>query len=135
MPTEETPMTDTQIPSPRRPPTDMPFEKPAEGWTAHYGLSSDDISYEDSTDPQYFQDELEAVFRRSWLHVGREIQLPEPGDYFTRALHGLGRSLIVSRGRDGVGRAFHNMCTHRGNKLVWEDHPEKEICGNARRFD
>ncbi len=26
------------------------------------------------------------------------------------------------------------MCTHRGNKLVWEDHPQKEVCGNARRF-
>ena len=29
------------------------------------------------------------------------------------------------RGSDGEVRAFHNICRHRGNKLVWTDYPEK----------
>ena len=125
-------MTDTQVPNRRS--LSMPFEKPAEGWTARGGLPTGDVSYEDSIDPRFYEDEMQAVFRRSWLEVGREFQIPEPGDYFTRELPGLGTSLIVSRGRDGVVRAFYNMCTHRGNKLLWSDHPKKEVCGNARRF-
>jgi phenylpropionate dioxygenase-like ring-hydroxylating dioxygenase large terminal subunit len=115
-------------------PRSMPFEKPAEGWTLHAGLSTGDVSFQDSIDPAFHADELEAVFRRSWLNVGRTVQIPEGGDYFTRELPGLGVSIIVSRGRDGDVRAFYNMCTHRGNKLLWEGHPEHEVCGNARRF-
>ena len=124
-------MTDTQVP-PR--PRSMPFEKPAEGWAVSAGMTNEDVSFEDSIDPAFHADELEAVFRRSWLNIGRTIQIPEGGDYFTRELPGLGVSIIVARGRGGEVRAFYNMCTHRGNKLVWEDHPKKEVCGNARRF-
>lgn len=112
----------------------MPFDKPEIGWTKRAGLSSDEVAFDDSTDPRYHADELEAVFRRSWVNVGRDIEIPEGGDYFTRELPGLNVSLIVARGRDGVVRAFYNMCTHRGNKLLWDDHPNKEICGSARRF-
>ena len=126
-------MTDTQVQVPRRR-VSMPFDKPEEGWTVRAGLSTSDVSFEDSTDPEFFKDEMEAVFRRSWIHIGREYQIPNAGDYFTREVPGLDTSLLVSRGRDGVVRAFHNMCSHRGNKLVWEDHPMKEVCGNTRRF-
>ena len=84
--------------------------------------------------PQFFELEREAVFRRSWLHVGRTSQIPEPGDYFTKELPTLSASLIVAHGEDGVVRAFHNICSHRGNKLVWDDHPSQEVCGKAKRF-
>jgi len=124
-------MTDTQAPTHI---PGMPFDKPDEGWTVRAGMATGDVSFHDSVDPRYHEDELAAVFRRSWLHVGRDFRIPNPGDYFTRELPGLGASIIVARGRDGVVRAFHNMCTHRGNKLVWADHPQKELSGNTRRF-
>jgi len=31
-------------------------------------------------------------------------------------------------------RAFHNVCRHRGNKLVWEDYPREETSGTCRQF-
>ena len=35
------------------------------------------------------------------------------------------RRSIVVRGTDGEVRAFHNICRHRGNKLVWNDFPRR----------
>ncbi len=38
------------------------------------------------------------------------------------------------RGQDDTIRAFHNMCRHRGNKLVWQDYPNEEVAGTCRQF-
>ena len=43
-------------------------------------------------------------------------------------------SIIVVRGMDGEVRAFHNICRHRGNKLVWNDIPRDEVNGTCRQF-
>lgn len=112
----------------------MPFDVPEGGWTRQAGLGTEDISFEDSYSPEFFEDEREAVFRRSWLNIGRTDEIPEPNDYFTKELPTLQTSLIIARGEDGVVRAFYNMCSHRANKLVWDEHPEHEVRGNAKRF-
>jgi phenylpropionate dioxygenase-like ring-hydroxylating dioxygenase large terminal subunit len=70
----------------------------------------------------HFEQERAKIFRRSWLIVGHAADVPEPGSYFVRNLPTLNTSLLVTRGRDGKVRAFHNVCTHRGNKLVREGH-------------
>src|SRR3546814_8597714 len=31
-----------------------------------------------------------------------------------------GASILITRGKDGAVRAFHNVCTHRGTRLVAE---------------
>ena len=41
--------------------------------------------------------------------------------------------MIIVRTADGV-RAFHNICRHRGNKLVWQDYPGEETAGTCRQF-
>ena len=41
---------------------------------------------------------------------------------------------MVVRGADGQVRAFHNICRHRGNKLVWQDYPGEETSGTCRQF-
>lgn len=112
------------------------FPKPAEGsWTEHYPhLGTAPVDYTDSIDPQWFEDEREAVFKRSWLNVGRIEQLPRTGSYFTRELEVARTSIIVSRGADGSVNAFHNICRHRGNKLMWTDFPGEEERGTCRQF-
>ena len=64
------------------------FAKPAEGsWTEHSPhLGTAPVDYRDSIDPEWFEDEREAVFKRSWLNVGRIEQLPRVGSYFTREI-------------------------------------------------
>jgi Rieske 2Fe-2S family protein len=109
--------------------------KPAEGsWTEHYGLGTGPVSYRGATSPEYYELEREAVFKRAWLHVGRVEQVPKPGAYFTKDLPVVGSSIVVVRNQDGHVRAFHNICRHRGNKLVWNDYPREEASGTCRQF-
>jgi len=111
------------------------FSKPAEGsWTAHYPqLGTAPVSYEDSISPEYYERERNAIFARSWLNVGRIEQLARVGSYFTREIDAARTSVIIVRAPDGV-RAFHNICRHRGNKLVWQDYPGEETSGTCRQF-
>jgi phenylpropionate dioxygenase-like ring-hydroxylating dioxygenase large terminal subunit len=112
------------------------FTKPAEGsWTEHYPeLGTAPVSYADSITPEYYQRERDAIFARTWLNVGRVEQLPRKGSYFTRELDCARTSIVVVRGMDDEVRAFHNICRHRGNKLVWTDYPQEETSGVCRQF-
>ena len=66
----------------------MPFfPKPSEGsWTEHFGLDKAPVSYEDSISPEHYELERDAIFRRTWLNVGRVEQLPRKGSYFTKEI-------------------------------------------------
>lgn len=69
-------------------------------------------------DPAWFELEREAVFRRSWLHLGHVCELPEKGSFIRREVEVLKASILIVRGKDDEIRAFHNVCTHRGTQLV-----------------
>ncbi|MGB6119381.1 MAG: aromatic ring-hydroxylating dioxygenase subunit alpha [Mesorhizobium sp.] len=66
------------------------------------------------------------LFRTHWQIVGHVSDVPEPGDYL--AMDVVGERALVVRGKDGVVRGFHNMCRHRGSRVVAED---KGSCKNA----
>jgi phenylpropionate dioxygenase-like ring-hydroxylating dioxygenase large terminal subunit len=112
------------------------WPKPAEGsWTEHYPeLGTGPISFDDCVSPEFYALEREAIFKRAWLNVGRVEQLPKTGSYFTKNVDIANASVIVVRGTDGVVRAFHNICRHRGNRLVWNDNPREETQGFCRQF-
>ena len=112
------------------------FAKPAEGsWTEHYpDLGTALVNYEDSISPEFYELEREAIFRRTWLNVGRVEQVPRVGSYFTKEIDVLGTSIVVVRSASDQIRAFHNICRHRGNKLVWNDFPREETSGICRQF-
>lgn len=70
------------------------------------------------TSPEVFQLDLDAVFGRHWLFVASESEVREPGDYVVVEL---GRwSVIVLRDDEGVVRALHNVCRHRGSRVLTE---------------
>ena len=110
------------------------FTKPDGSWTEHFELGTDPVSYEDSISPEHFDLEREAIFRRTWLNVGRVEDVPKVGSYFTKELDALGTSVVVVRSSKDDVRAFYNVCRHRGNKLVWQDYPREETSGTCRQF-
>jgi Rieske 2Fe-2S family protein len=67
------------------------------------------------TSPRILAAERERIFAKEWNCVGRASALPGPGDYVLRDI--AGESLIVVRGKDGVLRAFFNVCRHRGTRM------------------
>src|SRR5690242_12790896 len=111
------------------------FPKPDEGsWTEHHKIDKGPLSYADSISPEHYELERDAIFRRTWLNVGRVEQLPRRGSYFTKELDAARTSVILVRDSQNEIRAFHNICRHRGNKLVWNDYPGEETKGVCRQF-
>lgn len=62
--------------------------------------------------------ERAAVWARSWLVAGAACDVRHPGQFITFDIGT--ESIIAARGADGVLRAMHNACTHRGTRLVTE---------------
>lgn len=107
--------------------------KPESGYwhDAYPELGRGPVSFDDCVSEEFYKQEIEHVFRKTWLYVGRVEQLPGKGSYFTREFTAFNTSVILVRGKDEVVRAFHNVCPHRGNKLLWQDDPFKETQGTA----
>ncbi len=59
-----------------------------------------------------FDREVAALFRKEWVCVAREEQVPNPGDY--RAVSVGCQPLIIARDKDGSIRAMSAICPHRG---------------------
>ncbi|MDG1409423.1 MAG: Rieske (2Fe-2S) protein, partial [Acidimicrobiales bacterium] len=92
------------------------------------------------SDANFHLFEMEAVFGSEWLCVGRQEQIPEPGDYLavTRA----GEPLIVVRLADGSINVMSSVCQHRAMCITASverteddmlDPPDHES-GSARTF-
>ncbi|MGH8595609.1 MAG: aromatic ring-hydroxylating oxygenase subunit alpha, partial [Gammaproteobacteria bacterium] len=76
--------------------------------------------------PEVLAAERERIFDRCWLYLGFDSEIPQPGDFLSRAVGG--RQLIFARGKDARTRAFFNTCPHRGAMLC------REKQGNAALF-
>lgn len=60
--------------------------------------------------------DLDVIFTQNWIFVGTEPEVPEPGDVITVEVGA--NSILILRGDDEELRAFHNVCRHRGAKLI-----------------
>jgi glycine betaine catabolism A len=67
---------------------------------------------------EIFECDLDVFFHRHWIVVGLEIDIPEEGDVFKVDIGKT--SILLVRDDDGAARAFHNVCRHRGARLVDE---------------
>jgi len=83
-------------------------------------LGTGPVPIEPFISADYFERERQTIFKHCWLNIGRVEQIPRPGDFFTKELAVCDANVLVLRGRDGQLRAFHNVCQHRGNRLIWE---------------
>ncbi len=69
--------------------------------------------------PERFAAERE-IFSKVWLYVGRTEEVAEPGDWFVKDIDVCGASVIIANDREEGIKAFHNVCLHRGMKLLWQ---------------
>ena len=78
------------------------------------------------TNPELLEEEKDLLFRRHWQVVCHVNDIQNPGDFM--AMDFTGERALVIRGSDGEVRAFHNLCRHRGSRVVAE---EKGRCKSA----
>ena len=64
------------------------------------------------TGQDWYDAEVDRMWRHSWLLAGRVEEVAKPGDYHCVEL--LGEPLIMVRGRDGAVRVLSAVCRHRG---------------------
>ena len=67
-------------------------------------------------DPAVFEREKTAIFYRNWWYAGPEANVRNPGCYMAATV--VDQEVMVVRGTDGRLRGFHNVCRHRGHRLV-----------------
>ena len=67
--------------------------------------------------PEWYEREIEAIYSRTWLHLASGHEIPNPGDFVVKDLPTFDYKIILVRGRDGVVRGFHNICSHRGSHV------------------
>ncbi len=77
-------------------------------------------------DRDRWQAELRKIFRRIPLMLAASAEVPTVGDY--KAMTAADVQVLITRTKSGEIKAFVNMCSHRGAKLV------EDGTGNAHRF-
>ncbi|MDC1279871.1 aromatic ring-hydroxylating dioxygenase subunit alpha [Pelagibacteraceae bacterium] len=70
------------------------------------------------TNAQYLIIERKKVFKDKWTVIGVGSSVPNPGD--AKPYNLLGIPLIILRDNENKIRVFHNVCSHRGFKLLSE---------------
>ncbi|MBL8708530.1 MAG: ring-hydroxylating oxygenase subunit alpha [Rhodospirillaceae bacterium] len=68
------------------------------------------------TDPCWFKVDRDEVIARTWQWVCHVEKVRDPGSFITTDI--AGKPIAVVRDREGVLRAFYNVCKHRAHKLL-----------------
>jgi phenylpropionate dioxygenase-like ring-hydroxylating dioxygenase large terminal subunit len=68
------------------------------------------------TSETWYAREKERLFLKSWNFLGREDEIPNPGDFLVIDM--VGESILLTRDRQGKLHAFANFCRHRGTRLA-----------------
>lgn len=76
--------------------------------------------------PDYAKAEKEKLWPKVWQMAGRTEEVTEVGSFITYDI--ADETILIVRAEDGELNAFHNVCPHRGRRLV--DAP----CGKKKRF-
>jgi phenylpropionate dioxygenase-like ring-hydroxylating dioxygenase large terminal subunit len=109
----------------RQTPTGTPV-KPA----ARPALGTKLIPAERYTSTAFAQREWERMWTKVWLLGCREGDIPNAGDHIVTEIGK--ESILLVRQKDLSVQAFHNVCLHRGNRLVHAVNKPQEGATNFR---
>ena len=73
-------------------------------------------------DKEAFKSEQQMLFQKAWYYVGLTLNLQQHQDFITAEIGGVS---VVVQNFKGQLKAFHNICTHRFNKI------HSKRCGNG----
>lgn len=105
-------------------PTRQQFATIRSGYHANPNLSLS-LQADAYTDPRWHQVDLQEIIAKTWQWVCHVEKVREPGSFI--AVEIAGQPIAVVRDREGVLRAFYNVCKHRAHKLLSGE-------GNAMRI-
>jgi phenylpropionate dioxygenase-like ring-hydroxylating dioxygenase large terminal subunit len=80
----------------------------------------------------YVRAERDKLWRKVWLQVGRVEEIPEVGSYLSYDI--LDDSIVVVRNTPDTLKAYHNVCPHRGRRLVDTPPGTRNACGKKKLF-
>ena len=73
----------------------------------------------------YLEFEKEKVFKNNWTMIGVASSVPNPGD--AKPFNLLGIPILIVRNKENEVKVFHNVCSHRGFKLVDQECKLKNV--------
>ncbi|MGL4566214.1 MAG: aromatic ring-hydroxylating oxygenase subunit alpha, partial [Halioglobus sp.] len=78
---------------------------------------------------EYARAERDKLWRKVWLQAGRIEELPEVGNYLTFDI--MDDTILIVRTAAHTIKAYHNVCPHRGRRLI--DTPKGARNARGRR--
>jgi phenylpropionate dioxygenase-like ring-hydroxylating dioxygenase large terminal subunit len=84
------------------------------------------------TSADYARAEHDKLWRKVWQQAGRLEELPEVGSFLTYDIHD--DSILIVRTAPDTLRAYYNVCSHRGRRLVDTPEDAKRACGKQKQF-
>ena len=78
------------------------------------------------TDKMYFEKEMDQIFLKSWLLVGAESQILDPGDSLFLSI--FNQPIICIRQQDYAIKTFFNICRHRAGSLKENINNKSLVC-------
>ena len=73
----------------------------------------------------YLEFEKEKIFKNNWTMIGVASSVPNPGD--AKPFNLLGIPILIVRNKENEVKVFHNVCSHRGFKLIDEECKLKNV--------
>lgn len=99
--------------------TELPTKADFAGISAGFDANpsrSQSLRKEAYVDPRWHNVDLESIIAKTWQWVCHVEKLREPGAFVTIDI--AGQPIAIVRDREGVLRAFYNVCKHRAHELL-----------------
>ena len=78
------------------------------------------------TDEMYLRREMDQIFFKSWLLIGAESQISNPGDSLFLSI--FDQPIVCIRQKDYTIKTFFNICRHRAGSLKKNTNNKSLVC-------